>query len=78
MARLVEEYIKQDVEIMMYIDNNKMIGGGQIETANSKIVIMEPEILKSRSFDYCLIAVENYQEIRKQCLQELLIPEIKI
>lgn len=27
MARLVEEYIKQDVEIMMYIDNNKMIGG---------------------------------------------------
>ena len=27
-ARLVEEYIKQDVEIMMYIDNNKMIGGG--------------------------------------------------
>lgn len=28
MARLVEEYIKQDVEIMMYIDNNKMIGGG--------------------------------------------------
>lgn len=62
----------------MYIDNNKMIGGGQIETANSKIVIMEPEILKSRSFDYCLIAVENYQEIRKQCLQELLIPESKI
>lgn len=30
MARLVEEYIKQDVEIMMYIDNNKMIGGGRL------------------------------------------------
>lgn len=42
------------------------------------MIIMPPDNIKDIEFDYCLIAVKDYQSIVHQCLYELMIPEEKI
>lgn len=36
MSRLIEDYIKQNIEIVAYIDNDKNTGGGMLKRLNVK------------------------------------------
>lgn len=76
MSRLIENYIKHDIEIVAYVDNNA--GGGYIATPEREVAIIGPNNIKNIVFDYCLIAVKECQSIIDQCLYELGIPKEKI
>lgn len=78
LSRLIEDYIRKDIQIVAYVDNNKIPGGGIIKTFDRTVTIMLPNDTKNLEFDYCLIAVEHYQEILLQCLHKLNIPDEKI
>lgn len=78
LSRMIEDYIRQDIEIIAYIDNDKTRGGGYVKTLKRRTIIMPPDNIKNITYDYCLIAVANYCAIEQQCLQELMVPEEKI
>lgn len=60
LSRLIEDYIRKDIQIVAYVDNNKIQGGGMIKTFDRTVTIMLPNDTKNLEFDYCLIAVEHY------------------
>lgn len=78
MARLIEDYIKQDVEVVAYVDNNPNKWGWGIWHGGQKVSILQPDMLRNISFDYCIIAVVEYREIKQQCTQKLMISEDKL
>ena len=78
LSRLFEDYIRQDVEVVAYVDNNEKYWGGGIWNGRCRVPIISPKILKNISFEYCLIAINGYQAVVEQCLKVLKIPEKKI
>lgn len=75
---LIENYIKENVEIVVFVDNNKNNWGKAIKVGEKEVAIVNPNDLKKISFDYCLIAVGAYQIIMKQCIEELFLPQEKV
>lgn len=79
MSCLIEEYIKHDVIIAAYVDNNaKNAGGGYVNAHERKTRIVSADEVKDIAFDFCVIAVKDSQTIVQQCLKDLKIPKEKI
>lgn len=79
LSRLLEDYIRQDVEVVAYIDSNeKYLRGGGIWHCGCRIPIKGPEAMRNISFDWCLITISDYQTVVRQCLETLEIPKKKI
>lgn len=76
--QLLEDYFKENIEIVAFVDNNKSNWGKAIRVREREVLIVSPNHLKDLSFDYCLIAAGAYRIIMKQCLEELSLPQEKV
>lgn len=74
----IEEYIREEIEILAFVENRRDYWGGVLDYCGHKIKIISPKELKESLFDYCLIAVKSDQEIFQQCMEELRISEKKL
>ena len=80
--RIIEQFILDTVEIAAFVDNNAqnadfcicMMRNGRY----MEIPLLSPNDLDQLEYDRIIIASAAYKEIRRQCTDELNIPEEKV
>lgn len=78
LSKLIEPYILGTAEIVAFVDNNEENWRGVVcrnKNIYEEIQIRNPDDLGKLIYDYIIIAVVDYREIKKQCVEKYGIPE---